>query len=160
AYPPPSHGTSRWRLALAWGVGALLAVGLIRLSYGRGGGWEAYLSVFHGVAKYSAGATGGGTGFRPWWILGRSLGEAPLLSAIAVAALLIVIGQLLRQRREAMNWEGNFPELLLLVGALGALLVNPTPYPYNILHFVPYAFLLAFRYGAGVWNQLWDRKIL
>jgi hypothetical protein len=43
---------------------------------------------------------------------------------------------------------------VLLGIALAALFVNPNPYPYNLLHVVPYAFLLAYRYGATLWKQL------
>jgi hypothetical protein len=46
------------------------------------------------------------------------------------------------------------PELLLFFGAFFALMTNPTPFPYNLLHVVPYAFLLAFRYGASIWDGL------
>ena len=90
AFPSRAHGSSRWRLALAWGAGALLAVVIIRISYGSGGLWEVYLSVFHGVAKYSAGGTDAGGGFRPWWVLGRLLGQTPLLLALSAAGCLAV----------------------------------------------------------------------
>ncbi len=160
AFPPRAHGTSRWRLALAWGAGALLATILIRISYGTGGLWEVYLSVFHGVAKYSAGGTGAGGGFRPWWVLGRLLGQTPLLLGLTAAGCFAVGVDLWRRGRAALTWDGNLPEALLVVGALAALMVNPTPYPYNLLHVVPYAFVLAFRYGTELCEELWKSTSL
>src|SRR6202000_2136739 len=65
---------------------------------------------------------------------------------------------LMRDRRAALNWDGMLPEVLLLGIALMALIVNPNPYPYNLLHVVPYAFLLAFRYGKILWKQLPQRS--
>ena len=58
------------------------------------------------------------------------------------------------------TWEGIFPEFLLLLGALGALAINPTPYAYNLLHLVPYLFIFAFRYGVGIWMQIWTQPNL
>jgi hypothetical protein len=48
----------------------------------------------------------------------------------------------------------------LVLGALGLLFVNPTPFPYNLLHLVPFAFLLAFRYGSMLWEQIACRPAL
>src|SRR6266850_4074439 len=57
-FPPPGNQRSRLQLALAWIGGAIASLLVIRLCYGTGGKWDIYLSVFHGVAKYSAGAEG------------------------------------------------------------------------------------------------------
>ncbi len=46
-----------------------------------------------------------------------------------------------------MAWDGWLPEAFLSLGALGLLLINPTPFPYNLVNLVPFAFLLAFRFG-------------
>jgi hypothetical protein len=45
----------------------------------------------------------------------------------------------------ALSWDGVLPEVLLLGVALIALSINPSPYPYNLVNVVPFAFLLAFR---------------
>ena len=163
AFPPPGHRTSRWRLALAWVGGTLMATVLIRISYGTGGGWDLYLSVYrlfcHGVSKVSAGGGNSG-GFGPSLALGRLLSQTPLLLALTAAACCAVAADFHRRGKAALNWEGNLPELLLFGGALGVLMINPTPYPYNLLHLVPYAFVLVFRYGITIWNDLWNRPTL
>jgi hypothetical protein len=156
AFPPPAHRRSRWQLGLAWLAGALVTTVIIRLCYGTGGKWELYLSVFHGVTKYSAGGAGGNARLWPWGTLSRLLGQTPLLLAMTTAACFAVAGVLWRRGRAGLNWDGILPEVLLLAVALGGLLANPTPFPYNVLHVVPYAFLLAFRYGTVIWRQVQD----
>lgn len=52
-----------------------------------------------------------------------------------------------------MNWAGNLPEVFLFSGFLGVLMINPAPFPYNVLHIVPYAYILAFRYGSGLCDK-------
>ena len=157
AFPPVEHGQGRLRLAGAWAVGAVLAVLLIRLVYGANGLWEIYLSVFSGVTQYSAHKDGSDAAshFWPWATLGRLLAQTPLLVALATAGMISAIGVLVRRGRVALNWNGLLPEVLLCVGALAAVLVNPTPFPYNLVHVVPYGFILAFRYGSGLGADLW-----
>jgi hypothetical protein len=48
----------------------------------------------------------------------------------------------------------------LCLGAFGVLLVNPTPFPYNLIHFLPYAFLVAYRYAAELASGLEPRCAL
>lgn len=155
-FAPLAHRRSRWQLGLAWLAGALLATVIIRLCYGAGGKWELYLSVFHGVTKYSAGGAGGNARFWPWVTLSRLLGQTPLLLAMTAAACFAAAREFWRRGGAGLNWDGVLPEVLLLAVALGGLMANPTPYPYNVLHIVPYAFLLAFRYGTGIWKQVQD----
>jgi hypothetical protein len=155
AFPPPAFALSRARLALAWIGGALVATVLIRICYGAAGGWDIYLSVFHGVTKYSAGGDGG-TRFAPWSTLARLPGQTPLLLGVLVGACVGVAADFIRRGRAAVGWDGYLPEFLLVFGALGALAINPTPFPYNLVHFVPYAFLFAFRYLASIWNEVWS----
>lgn len=159
-FPPPGYTRSRWRLGFAWVCGAVLATLLIRLAYGSSGGWEIYLSVFHGIARYSTGGGGGAPGFAPWSTLGRLLGQTPLLLAVGLAGVFAVVTDLIRRGREGLGWDGLLPEFLLFLGAFAALAINPTPYPYNLVHFVPYLFLFAFRYAAGLWTTLWAQAPL
>jgi len=149
--PPPGHRASRFRLVLAWTVGALLAAGLLRLFYGSGA-WETYTAMFRTTSQVTAGDQGSFR-FWPWATLGRLLGQTPLLLALTIAGCYAIAADLVQRRRAALTWEGNLPEALLLAGALAALLINPTPFPYNLLHLVPYAFVLAFKYGEGLWNE-------
>jgi hypothetical protein len=155
-FPSPAHRRSRWQLGLAWLAGALLATGIIRLCYWTGGKWELYLSVFHGVTKYSASGAGGNARFWPWGTLSRLLGQTPLVLAMTTAACFAVAAELWRRGRAGLNWDGILPEVLLLAVAFGGLMANPTPYPYNVLHVAPYAFLLASRYGTVIWKQVQD----
>jgi hypothetical protein len=37
---------------------------------------------------------------------------------------------------------------------LAGLFLNPTPFPYNVVHLTPYLFLLAFSYGRNFWQVL------
>ncbi len=160
-FPPPAHRRPRWQLALAGVGGALVATVLIRVWSGSWDAWDAYFSVFRQIAQHSATAAVGGTSrFWPWATLGRLLGQAPLLLALSIAACFAVAAELIRRRKVAMSWDGMLPEFLLLLGALAALMVNPTPFPYNLIHVVPYAFLLAYRYGNTLWGECRDRKQL
>ncbi|MBI3131284.1 MAG: hypothetical protein HYZ13_08000 [Acidobacteria bacterium] len=59
-------------------------------------------------------------------------------------------------RRKAFSWEGNAPEALLCLGALIVLWVNPTPFPYNLVNLVPFAFLLGFRYAVPWGVRAWE----
>jgi hypothetical protein len=129
-------------------------MGLIRIAYGNTGGWQIYLSVFHGVTRYSTGGGGGGPGFAPWSTLARLLTQTPLLLASVVAACAGTLSAAVRRGKQVFTWEGIFPEFLLFLGAMAALAINPTPYPYNLVHVVPYAFIFAFRYLAGLWDEI------
>jgi hypothetical protein len=159
-FPPPGITRCRWRLALSGLAGAVVATLLIRAAYGNSGGWQIYLSVFHGVARYSTGGGGGAPGFAPWATLGRLLGQTPLLLVVGIAACYAVLADMIHRRRHAFTWEGIFPEFLLFLGVLGALAINPTPYAYNLLHVVPYLFIFAFRYAAGICGEIWAQANL
>jgi hypothetical protein len=158
-FPPPGHQRSRLPLALAWISGAILAILAIRLSYGTGGGWGIYLSVFHGVAKFSAGADAS-VRFAPWYTLSRLPAQLPLVVALSIAAVIAVLVELVRRGRTALTWNGTLPEVLLAVGAMVGLFLNPAPFTYNILHLVPYLFLLVFSYGRTLWQELQNKPTL
>jgi len=84
--------------------------------------------------------------FRFWpttMTLPRLLVQTPLLVALVFAALIACAAMVFRGKRAALNWDGLLPEVLLLGIALTALFINPNPYPYNLLHVAPYAFLSA-----------------
>lgn len=151
-FPPASHRRARWQLALAWLAGACLAVAVLRGLYGTGEAWDNYLSVFRGVSGYSASTESKRTW--PWNTLARLLSQTPLLLAVMFAALTVVVMNVIQRRRAAFTWNGYFPEFLLLWGAMAALLANPTPFPYNLVNFVPYAFLLACKYGDELWARI------
>jgi len=145
-FPPPSAKLPRWKLGLAWAVGALTLFVVLFLLYRSAGLWQGYLA---GGRDMSAVATGNNR-FAPWSTLARLLSQTPLLLGVLCAAAFGAIAELGRRGRGALIWEGYLPEAGLFMVALVALFVNPTPYAYNLLHLVPYAFLLAWRYGASL----------
>lgn len=154
AFPPPGSQI-RWKAAAAWLAGAAVTVVLVRLYYGSSGAWDNYLSVFRTVSKYSSGSASSGK-FAAWDTLERLLTESALLLAVTVAALIAVGIDLRRRKRAALTWDGLLPEALLFLGALGALIINPTPFAYNLVNLAPFAFILAFKYAmeAGKGLQL------
>jgi hypothetical protein len=50
--------------------------------------------------------------------------------------------------------------MLLFAISFGALVINPTPFPYNLVNLAPFALLVAFRYSRGVLNQIAGRPQL
>lgn len=144
AYPPPAHNRSRLRLSAAWIAGALAAFLVCRLTYGLSGLWPVYLAGFHGGVEVS----GEAARFGPWMTLGRLLTQTPLLLALAAAALGDLTQSVRKKGWSAWNWSGYAPEGCLCLGALGALFINPTPFPYNLVNLTPFIFLLAIRFLA------------
>ncbi len=160
----PSSGQKKSRLQLiaAWIGGCILAAVLIRIAYGSSGAWDTYLATFRTESKLSVTPTGGNTQVRfgAWVALDRLPEQTPLLIALSFAAFVSVAMALIRKFRSALTWDGYLPEALLCLGALGDLFLNPTPFPYNVLHLVPYAFILSFRYAAELWTNTRNVTIL
>ena len=153
--PPPGAVRPAWKRFAAWCAGALVAFFALRLVFKFAGLGHDYLANVKGAAAVP------GEALRFWpfdLTLSRLFIQTPLLVAVTIAAVIVCAGTLIRERRAALNWDGILPETLLFGVALTALFVNPNPYPYNLLHLVPYAFLLAFRYGAIVWKQIPQRS--
>ncbi|HWD94350.1 MAG TPA: hypothetical protein VG938_18610 [Verrucomicrobiae bacterium] len=151
AFPPPGARPRRWKLFVAWCVGALVSFLVLRLIFKLVGLGHDYLVGVQNIPAVPSETTR----FWPFKVtLSRLLTQTPLLVAASIAAVIACAGTLLRERRAALNWNGILPETMLLGIALTALFVNPNPYPYNLLHVVPYAFLLAFRYGTMLWKQM------
>ena len=144
AFPPPGHHESRLRLLGFWLLGAGAGAILVLVSYGVSGLWTVYLAGF----KSGLQSSGGGARFGPNLALGRLLDQTPLLLGLSVAALMALILRLKPEGRRLLNWEGLVPEAVLCLGALGIVLINPTPFPYNLVNFVPFLYLLAFRFMA------------
>jgi hypothetical protein len=154
-FPPPSQNSVRWKLALGWIAGALATFLLMRIAYGRAGLWDLFLSDFHRVADDTS-----NNRFAPWPALVRLFLQTPLLLTLAFAAMLVEGADILRRRKVNLNWEGNLPEAFLCLIALGALLINPTPFPYNVVNIVPFAYLLAFRYAEHLWRNILPRPAM
>ena len=155
-FPPPGQRAPRWKLAVVWAAGALGMFALLRVAFGSAGLWDMYLA---GVRRVLGDVTGGNR-FGPWEALGRLLSQTPLLLAFLTAALVAVTVDVRRRGKAALTWDGVLPEALLFLDALAVLLINPAPEPYNLLHLVPYGFLLAFRYASGLLETIWARLAL
>ena len=153
-FPRPGERPPRWKLFIAWCLGAAVAFIALRLIFKSAGIGNDYLANVKGAASVP------NQSFRFWpfpLTLPRLLVQTPLLVALAVSALIAYGTTLFREKRAVLNWDGILPEVLLLGIALTALFTNPNPYPYNLLHVVPYAFLLAYRYGSTLWKQFAER---
>jgi hypothetical protein len=158
-FPPGGHKVPRWRLALFWAVGALgmlVALRLVCGAYHATGQWDVQRK---GVQWVSSLATSGNR-FGPGIALGRLLSQTPLLLTLVASALVALAVELRRYGRSALTWDGSLPEALLLGVAFAALIANPTPFPYNLLHLVPYAFLLAFRHASVLFRGVRDNPAL
>jgi len=127
--------------SIAGGVAAFLTV---RLAYGAAGWWDLYIRDLRGISD----AAPGGYIFGPVRTLRRLVVQTPLLVALATLGMISAMAEAWRFRRLKISLEGLLPEALLVFVALTALFANPAPFPYNLVNLVPYAFLLAFRYGT------------
>ncbi|MGO8925444.1 MAG: hypothetical protein ACLQU3_00770 [Limisphaerales bacterium] len=156
AFPPPGQRAPRWKLALAWAAGALGMFVVIRMVYGAAGLWEVYVADLSRLLRDATGGNRFGLGET----LRRLLGQTPLLLALLTAALVAMVVDLRRRGKAALTWDGTLPEASLFLDALAVLFINPAPEPYNLLHLVPYGFLLAFRYASGLFEAVWGRSAL
>ena len=162
AFPPPGF-KSRWKAAAVYLASAAATVFLIRLYYGASGAWDNYLSVFRIVSQFSSGggSSSGSSRFAAWDTLIRLLTQSPLVVAVTFAALVAAAMDLWRRKNAVFTWNGFLPEVLLFLGALGALIINPNPFAYNLVNLAPFAFILAFKYaveagkGLRLSRELW-----
>lgn len=140
-FPPPGHQEARGRLFGSWLLGAGAGAVLVLTSYWSSGFWSFFWTVFKSGFQTSEGATRFGSGLA----LGRLLDQTPLLLGLSLAGSLALVLRLRTEGRQVLNWEGWFPEVALCLGALGVILVNPTPFPYNLINLVPFFYLLVIR---------------
>jgi hypothetical protein len=150
-FPAPGERKARWKLFIAWCLGAAISFIALRLVFKFDG------LDFLGSMKGAVGAPR----FSPLpQTLPRLLVQTPLLVALSAAAVIACFTTVFRNKQAALNWDGILPEVLMLAVALLALFVIPNPYPNNLLLVVPYAFLLAYRYGAMLWKEVPQRSAL
>jgi hypothetical protein len=143
-FPPPGRRQPRWKLILGWVAGALASFCVVYVAFRMAGLWDLYV----GGCTFLASASGNASRFAPWGTLARLLSQTPLLLALVISGLAAVVLDVIRRGKSALSWEGNLPEALLFLGAFTALLINPVPFPYNLLHLIPYGFLFAFRHAS------------
>ena len=157
--PHPGHRAPRWRLALFWAVGAISMLVGLRLVYGACDAMKSWGGQHAGVQFVSSVATSSDR-FGPGISLGRLPGQTPLLLTLVASALVALAVELRRRGKAALAWDGTLPEAVLLAVALAALIANPTPFPYNLLHLVPFAYLFAFRHASAIFKQIRDDRAL
>jgi len=129
-------------------TGALCGLFLGWLAYRLAGTWPLFLASVRSGMRFSA---SGVERFAPWNTLVRLLSQAPLLAGGAAAVLVAPFlraeggprGVLLRLRTNP-----HAPEWAFLLVCLGALLANPTPFPYNLVLLVPAMFIAVLRQRA------------
>lgn len=155
-FQSPSISVSRWSLVRMWVLGAVGCFLLMRLGFGFMGWWE----LFMGGSKFLADVSNGGHRFTPLITLSRLLTQTPLLLALILAAFAYLASQARRCRRVGLDWNGLLPEAMLLLLVFGGLIINPAPFPYNLLFLVPFAFLLAFPYGLELLDGAGGRRFL
>lgn len=155
-FPPAGWKGGRWKQGAGLAAGVLLGLALARLAFGTAGAWQVHFGAFlHGVAVSAEVQR-----FPPWDTLLRLLRQAPLVMALALGALASWAVTLRVEGRNAFTWSGPLPEIVLALGVTGILLVNPTPFAYNLLLVAPFM-LLALR---DPWLKadaatLMDRKV-
>lgn len=142
--PPHGRKLPLWKSAAALLIGAVATYLTVRLAFSAFGLWQLYMAVNHSLSDASA----NGHRFWPWTTLARLLSQTPLLLALDMVALIALIVHLWRDGRTGLSWNGNLPEGVLFLLALGVMMVNPAPFAYNLLFLVPFAFIFAFKYVA------------
>ena len=152
--PPPGHGQGRAALLGAWLLGAGAGLAAIGLAYTVSGTWPVFLAgIQSGVTGTSAAVR-----FAPSVALARLPEQIPLIRELCALAAGWLAYQLCFHRDKALTWDGLLPEVLLCLGALGVLAINPTPFPYNLVNLVPFLYLLAFRFAAPLVAFKWQHR--
>jgi len=140
---PPGKG-GRLGAAMALIAGGILAFLAVRGAFTLAGGWEAHVAGFKGGLTSPAKVER----FTPFPALGRLVFQTPLLLALSLTALVECWRRWRQAGRNAIAWDGLAPEAGLLLLVMVAFLVNPTPFPYNLVFLVPFLLLSA----AALWR--------
>jgi len=133
-FPPPNLRASLLGRAAAWCVGLLMALGCVRLLYGNAGAWQAYVEGVRIAFRFS----GNAERFAPYNAFLRVLLQSPVVCLGFVVLALRTARELGQRRFAALSWDGSLPELGLCALSTAAFLSNPAPYPYNLLHWLPF----------------------
>jgi hypothetical protein len=129
-------------------VGTVFGFLLGWLAHGLAGTWPLFMENSQTAARFSV---SGVERFAPWDTLVRLFRQTPLLAGGAAAVLAAPFlrmegglwGVLTRLRKNP-----HAPEWAFLLVCLGALLANPTPFPYNLVLLVPAMFIAVLRQRA------------
>lgn len=146
-FVPDGQKQLRWKPPVAWLVGVAAAALIVRIVYGATGLWAAYVWNRHNsqADEQVAGH---------WPFVVHLIFQTPLLLAVVVAALVALVMELRRGGTAALSWDSTLPEGLLCVLAFFVFAVNPMPSPYEFLYVVAFAFPLAARFVAKLWNKI------
>jgi hypothetical protein len=162
ALPYKAAPESRLRLVVSWSAGVLAGTVVVRLFYGLLGAWDVY-TVAYATALNTAKntATDVMKVVESTDTLLRLPIQTPLLLAGVLGALIVCVSTNAASFNRGDLWTCGHAEALLLLVAFAAFLVNPTPFPYNLLLLVPFLYLLVVRVllsqpallapGRGAW---------
>jgi hypothetical protein len=157
AYSSTELRPSWLKLCGAWIGGALVAFLLVRIGYGVAGWWDIYVRDLMGVFSIATDSTRVG----PEMALGRLKLQVPLLSACTVLGFAVVVYDIWRQRaRNVLDRESMVAYALLALVALGALLINPLAYPYNLVNLVPFMYLFSWRLAWSLAARVSNRQLV
>ncbi len=126
-----------------------IAGGLLlgRLIHGVVGTWDL---AWKGFQAGTAFAANGVERFSPWSTLLRGFTEAPLLACAGVGVLLAPFFQPSVRTIRVLVEADWFPEWAFAVLCFALLLINPTPFPYNLIHVVPAFFIAVLRFREPI----------
>ncbi len=129
ALPHPAFRRARLFLLAQWGAGAAAAFGLYQLLRAA---WRIEEPVFP-VFSSSLEVVRTTNRFSPWPTLERLPVQTPLLFVAALGALGLAVWLFVRKGWGDEKTRTSYATAALLAGSIGVLLVNPTPFPYNLL---------------------------
>jgi hypothetical protein len=129
-----------FRSAVALLAGAAAGVGSVVLIHWMTGTWAPFMTELRSTGEIVSMVTP----FTARFPLSRLVHQSPLLVVIAAGGFVYS----LRDVPSVKTWfsrESLLPEAALLIGAIAAILANPTPFPYNLVLLVPQAAILCLR---------------
>lgn len=143
-FPPawePRRSRLAFTLALGLGIGFFTTWEIFQLA---GTASEAKSSVAWSITTSLVAKR-----FPPSDTLIRLTAQAPLLIGAVLASLASLSFARSTWRNRDAFWASHAPEGLFTLICFGALLANPTPFPYNLLHVIPAFAILALRWSMG-----------
>lgn len=143
----PAVPGGRWKAACALLGGVAAGLLLARGLHGLSGTWPLYVADFRAARAYSTGQV---QRFWPWISLDRLVVQCPLVLGVLGAAGLWAFRTYRNGGWKAfLAKDGPAPEAAFAALAVAAFLVNPTPFPYNLVLLVPPLFVLGVRVVAA-----------
>ena len=153
-FPPARHQQGRTALIASMAIGAAMAALAVVFAYISSGAAQIFMSgILEGVNSGAHAVPG-----NPWLALDRLPRHMPLVRDLALVAVGALVVQFCVKGKAAFTWDGLLPEALLFIGSVALLMLNPTPFPYNLVNVVPFAYLLAFRFTASIVEFDWNYR--